>query len=65
MTSVRPCVQEFALIVTEAYEAGLSVASLRMDLSLLGLSTTNRLGLSEQAGGGGDLTSTSPPSSAA
>ena len=35
-------------MATEAYEAGLSIASLRMDISLLGLSTTSRMGLSEQ-----------------
>ena len=29
---------------TPAYRAGLSIASLRMDISLLGLSTTNRMG---------------------
>ena len=44
----RFAAQEFAIIANEAYERGLSVASLRMDISLLGLSTQNRMGLSEQ-----------------
>ena len=44
----RFAAQEFALVATDAYEHGLSVASLRMDVALLGLSTSNAMGMSEQ-----------------
>ena len=44
----RFAAQEFALVATEAYERGVSLTSLRMDIALLGLSTSNALGLSEQ-----------------
>jgi hypothetical protein len=44
----RFAAQEFALVALEAYERGVTVPSLRMDVSLLGLSTASHLGLSEQ-----------------
>lgn len=44
----RFAAQEFALVATDAYERGVSIPTLRMDISLLGLSTENRMGMSEQ-----------------
>ena len=44
----RFAAQEFALVATDAYERGVSIPTLRMDISLLGLSTENRMGVSEQ-----------------
>ena len=44
----RFAAQEFAMVATEAYERGVSIPTLRMDISLLGLSTENRMGMSEQ-----------------
>ena len=44
----RFAAQEFAIVATEAYERGVTMPSLRMDISLLGLSTASDLGLSEQ-----------------
>lgn len=44
----RFAAQEFAIVATEAYERGVTIPSLRMDISLLGLSTASDMGLSEQ-----------------
>jgi hypothetical protein len=44
----RFAAQEFSIVATEAYERGVTMPSLRMDISLLGLSTASDLGLSEQ-----------------
>ena len=44
----RFAAQEFAPVATDAYERGVSIPTLRMDISLLGLSTENRMGVSEQ-----------------
>jgi hypothetical protein len=44
----RFAAQEFAIVATEVYERGVTIPSLRMDISLLGLSTASDLGLSEQ-----------------
>jgi len=44
----RFAAQEFAIVAAEAYERGVTIPSLRMDISLLGLSTASDMGLSEQ-----------------
>ena len=44
----RIAAQEYAPVATDASERRVSIPTLRMDISLLGLSTENRMGVSEQ-----------------